>query len=99
MSVQEDNQQPPVRLAPLFAVYSQIPPPPPMNMKGNLAENWKLFKKSWNNYKVATELDKKAQNVVLETLYTVLDREANQFLNAKCLTQQVKGKMRTLINT
>ena len=78
MSVEVDNQQPLVPLAPSVAVYSQIPPPPPMNMKGNLAENWKFFKKSWNNYKVATELDKKAKNVVLATLYTVLGREANQ---------------------
>ena len=60
------------------AVYSQIPTPLPMNVKGNLADNWRFFKKSWDNYKVATELDKKAKNVVLATLYTVLGRETNQ---------------------
>ena len=78
MSGEEDNQQPRVTLAPSVAVYSQIPPPPPVNMNGNLAENLKFFKKSWSNYIVATELDKKAKNVVLATLYTVLGTEVNQ---------------------
>lgn len=68
----------PSSLIPSVAVYSQIPPPSSMNTKGNLAENWKYFKKSWNNYKLATGLDKKANNVVLATLYTILGREANQ---------------------
>ena len=49
-----------------------------MNMKGNLADNWNFFNKSWNNYKVATGLDKKEKNVVLATLCTVLGKEANQ---------------------
>ncbi len=50
-----------------------------MNTKGNSVENWKYFKKSWNNYKLATGLDKKDKNVVLATLYTVLiGRETNQ---------------------
>ena len=74
----DEDESPPVQLTSLVAVYSQIPPPAQMNMKGNLADNWKFFKKSWNNYKVATGLDKKEKNVVLATLYTVLGKEANQ---------------------
>ena len=53
MSVEEGN------VIPSVAVYSQIPPPASMNTKGNSVENWKYFKKSWNNYKLATGLDKK----------------------------------------
>ena len=76
MSVEEGTL--PTQLIPSVAVYSQIPPPASMNTKGNSVENWKYFKKSWNNYKLATGLDKKDKNVVLATLYTVLGRETNQ---------------------
>jgi hypothetical protein len=68
----------PTTVIPSVTVYSQMPLPSPMNTKGNLAGNWKYFKKSWNNYKPATGLDKKDKAVVLATLYTVLGREANQ---------------------
>ena len=57
-------------------VYSQIPLL--VNIKGNLADNWKYFKKSWENYILATGLDKKDKAIVLATLYTVLGKEANE---------------------
>ena len=50
----------------------------PMNVKGNVTDNWKYFKKSWKNYILATGLDKKDKTVVMATLYTVLGKEANQ---------------------
>ena len=76
MSVEEGISLTP--LMPSVAVYSQIPPPAFMNAKGNLADNWKYFKKSWNNYKLATKLDKRDKSVVLAILYIVLGRETNQ---------------------
>ena len=48
--------------------YSQLPTPPPMSLKGILAENWTFFRESWEGYKIATELDKKPKQVILETL-------------------------------
>ena len=56
-------------------VYSQLPTPSPMSLKGNLAENWTFFKESWESYKIATELEKKPKQVILETLKIVLGRE------------------------
>ena len=38
-----------------------IPVPQPMCCKGNLEANWKAFGESWNDYRIATELDKKAR--------------------------------------
>ena len=49
-------------------MYSQLPTPPPMSLKGNLAEDWTFFRESWGSYKIATELDKKPKQVILETL-------------------------------
>ena len=70
-------------------IYSQLPTPPPMSLKGNLAENWTFFRESWESYKIATELDKKSKPVILETLKIVLpvaDRtDPDSFLQA--LTQ------------
>ena len=74
----EERNLPATTVIPSVTVYSQIPLPSPMNTKGNLANNWKYFKKSWNNYKLAKGLDKKDKAAVLATLYTVLGREANQ---------------------
>ena len=49
-------------------IYSQLPTPPPMSLKGNLIGNWTFFRESWESYKIATELDKKPKPVILETL-------------------------------
>ena len=59
-------------------MYSQLPTPPPMSLKGNLAENWTFFRESWESCKIATELDKKPKPVILETLKIVLGRETYQ---------------------
>ena len=59
-------------------MYSQLPTPPPMSLKGNLAENWTFSRESCESYKIATELDKKPKPVILETLKIVLGRETYQ---------------------
>ena len=59
-------------------MYSQLPTPPPVSLKGYLAENWTFFRESWESYKIATELDKKPKPVILETLKVVLGRETYQ---------------------
>ncbi|CAH3146696.1 unnamed protein product, partial [Pocillopora meandrina] len=59
-------------------LYSQLPTPPPMSLKGNLADNWTFFRESWESCKIATELDKKPKPVILETLKIVLGRETYQ---------------------
>ena len=96
MSNQDESQ--PVQLTPLVAVYSQIPSPAQVNMKGNLADNWKFLKKSWNNFKVTTGLDKKEKNVVLATLYTVLGKEANQIAENLDVTDPTEPESYRSIN-
>ena len=59
-------------------MYSQLPMPPPMSLKGILAENRTFFRESWESHKIATELDKKPKPVILETLKIVLGRETYQ---------------------
>ena len=84
----DDQEDPPVQENPPEAplaqsivpptqmmMYSQLPTPPPMSLKGNLAENWTFFRESWESYKIATELDKKHKPVILKTSKIVLERE------------------------
>ena len=37
-----------------MAISAGITVPHPMDMKGDLANNWAFFKESWRNYKIAT---------------------------------------------
>ena len=34
-----------------------IAAPKPLKMEGNLADNWKKFRRSWNNYAIIARLD------------------------------------------
>ena len=49
----------PIVLPTQMMMYSQLPMPPPMSLKGILAENRTFFRESWESHKIATELDKK----------------------------------------
>ena len=41
-----------------------------------MAEKWKKFRLAWNNYALATELNKKSEPVQVTTLLTVIGEEA-----------------------
>jgi len=42
---------------------SNLPVSPAMNMKGDIASNWKFFKDQWQNYKITSGLAQKEANV------------------------------------
>ena len=46
-----------------------------MNMLGNSLNNWNYFKVSWNNYAIATELNKKSKPVQVSTLLSIIGKE------------------------
>ena len=68
----------PIVLPAQMMMYSQLRMPPPMSLKGILAENRNFFRESWKSHKIATGLDKKPKSVILETLKIVLGRETYQ---------------------
>ncbi|XP_041461547.1 uncharacterized protein K02A2.6-like [Lytechinus variegatus] len=57
-----------------------IPVPQPMCCKGNLESNWKAFEESWNDYRIATELDKKPDSVQVATLRSVMGQDCKDRL-------------------
>ena len=56
-----------------------LPPPPVLEIHDSqAAEKWKKFKRAWNNYSLATELNKKSEAVQVATLLTVISEEARE---------------------
>lgn len=58
-----------------MASYDLLPPPQPMSLNGDLAENWKYFEEAWKNYATATELIRKSKAVQVASLLTGIGRE------------------------
>ncbi len=46
----------------------QVPNPTPMRLKSDLKNNWKIFKEEWDDYIIATKLDKEDKKVQAATL-------------------------------
>ena len=56
-----------------------LPPPGPLEIHGvNAAERWKKFKRVWNNYSIAIEVNTKSEQVQVATLLTVIGEEARE---------------------
>ena len=49
----------------------QIPTPEQMNCSGDLPTNWKMFREAYEDYLVATGLDKKDKKIQVATLKTL----------------------------
>jgi len=66
----------------LIAMASVLPPPEKMDLKGDLRGNWQFFKTTWVNYAAALELAKKAKEVQVGTLLSVMGKDCLQvFMN------------------
>ena len=53
-----------------------LPHPAQLETKGNLATNWKRYKRAWDNYEVATGLDKQESKIRAATFMTVIGPNA-----------------------
>jgi len=54
-----------------------LPPPSALEIHdANVAEKWKKFHLAWDNYSLATELNKKHEKVQVATLLTIIGEEA-----------------------
>lgn len=53
-------------------IQSSIPLPSKLDFKGNLAVNWKKFKRLWTNYEIASRLSTQSSNLRTATLLTCI---------------------------
>ena len=60
---------------------TNIPLPHKLELKGNLAENWKKFKQVWNNYEIASHLKNEADELRTATLLTCIGADALDVYN------------------
>ena len=65
-----------------------IPVPDPMDIKGDLANNWAFFKELWTNYIIATELDTKNQKIRVATILVTTGKEALQIYCHLTMTKE-----------
>ena len=59
----------------------RLPPPPGLNLTGNLAENWRRFEQQYDVYAVASGVASKADKVQGMTLLHVLGPDAIDVYN------------------
>ena len=57
---------------------TNFPVPAAMVCRGDIPSNWEFFKQQWQDYEVATGLDKKNQQVRLATFRSVMGKERRQ---------------------
>ena len=77
---------------------STLSVPAPMNTQRNLAENGTFFKQMWNNYKKASGLNTKTDEVRKVTLQVVMGLECFHVLQNLNLTQMKLARSVTVVN-
>ena len=65
----------------------QIPVPIPMDIKGDMEGKWTEFKESWEDYSVATGLDKKDNKIQVATLRSIMGTECRKRLASLSLSE------------
>ena len=90
---EDEGTSPPAAAGPAPAtVYSYVPSnfpiPSPMVCKGNLVANWEFFRQQWEDYEVATGLDKQSTKVRFASFRSVMGKDCLQtFLNLNILAE------------
>ena len=63
-------------------VLANVPFPPPLELTGNLANNWKKFKRVWTQYEIASKLNKQDKAQRTATLLTCLGSEGLEIVDS-----------------
>ncbi|XP_064613329.1 uncharacterized protein K02A2.6-like [Liolophura sinensis] len=69
-------------------VPTNIPLPTKLDLKGNLATNWKKFRRMWDNYEIATRLCDLESKYRTATLLTCIGVDALDILDGLTFTQE-----------
>ena len=71
--------------------------PFPMEVKGNLRDNWTFFESQRDNYEIATGLDKKEDNIRAATLLSVMGRECYRIFQHLDIPDGYRKKVSTIL--
>ena len=53
-------------------IHVNVPLPNKLDVRGNLASNWKTFRRMWNNYEIASRLRHESKELRTATLLTCI---------------------------
>ena len=71
---------------------SNFPIPAPMKVSGDRINNWEFFRQQWEDYELATGLDKHPEAIRLATLRSVMEKDCLQiFLNLKLTEEEASS--------
>ena len=76
----------------------QLKPPNGLSLEGNVASNWKDFKRAWRMYSVASELTKKDEKIQIATFLHVAGIPAQKVHETFTFTNDEKDKIEPLIS-
>lgn len=69
-----------------------------LNMDGNIAENWRVFKQNYDIFCIAAEIDKKSEAVKIAVFLNAVGADAVEVFNSFNLNDQQKSKYVEVIN-
>ncbi|CAG2187546.1 unnamed protein product [Mytilus edulis] len=72
--IAHEVEEPQINMA--AAAPSLIPFPQKLDLDGNIATNWRKFKRTWNNYEIASGLSEKDAKLRTATLLTCVGSDA-----------------------
>ena len=76
---------------------SQIPLPPRLEMKGNLAQNWKKWKQIWDSFEIASRMTEQADKYRVATFITCIGPDALEVYNGLPFEEDDKSKISKVI--
>ena len=76
----------------------QIPAPAPMSMTGDLVNNWKQFRLSWEYFVLATELSSKDDPIQAAALCAIMGPDCVKIMNVIGLTADEKKVAKTILD-
>ena len=79
-----------------MATAMNFPTPSPMEMNGDLVQNWSFFKAQYVNYEIATGLNKKA-DIRVATLLSLLGKECFRVYNHLDMAEDDRKKVKQIL--
>ena len=77
---------------------TNIPIPKPLNINENLSYNWKVFKRDWKNYEIASKTNKEEMEIRVATFLACIGSEAMNIYDGLDIAEADAGKIDKIIS-
>lgn len=93
-----DRTAPALRTIGKMAAILQVPPPKPMDIKGDVASNWRYFRSSFEDFSIATKLNQESDEIQVAALRSCLGQDAKTTLLHLVLTDDERKKVKPCLD-